>query len=187
MLADVARHPATANFIATKLARHFIADDPPSGSVARLASAFSRSGGELMPVYRALIDDPEVWNPAPAKFKMPWEWAVSACRTAAITPARPQRMQVLFKLAGQEIWEPKSPAGYADIEAKWLAPDAMMQRADIGLMLAQDAPQTLDPRAVGDHAFLGTLAPDSADAVAAAGDPGQAFALLFMTPEFLWR
>ncbi len=187
MLGYVVRQPATATFIATKLARHFIADDPPQDSVDRLATAFQQSGGDLMPVYAALIADPNVWRPGRAKFKTPWEWAVSACRTAAITPARPQRMQTVFRQAGQDIWRPKSPAGFPDIEAKWLAPDAMMQRADIALTLAEDAPQTLDPRAIGEHAFLRTLAKDSSGAIAAAGDPGQGLALLFMTPEFLWR
>ena len=42
-LADIARHPATAKFIASKFARHFVADDPPPALVARLREVFSRS------------------------------------------------------------------------------------------------------------------------------------------------
>src|SRR5579862_5418521 len=37
VLRDLARAPATAHHIATKLARHFIADDPPAAAVDRLA------------------------------------------------------------------------------------------------------------------------------------------------------
>ena len=62
VLADLAHHPSTAHFIATKLARHFIADDPPAAAVERLARAYLKSGGELPQVYAALIESPEAWE-----------------------------------------------------------------------------------------------------------------------------
>ena len=46
-LADIARHPSTANFIATKFARHFVADDPPPALVARLTDVFTKTDGDL--------------------------------------------------------------------------------------------------------------------------------------------
>ena len=67
VLRDVAAKPATAKFIATKLARHFIADDPPPEAVARIETAFTRSHGDLPTVYRALVDAPESWQTPLAK------------------------------------------------------------------------------------------------------------------------
>ncbi len=46
-LKDLARHPSTAKFIATKLARHFVADVPPPALVARLAQRFTKTDGDL--------------------------------------------------------------------------------------------------------------------------------------------
>ena len=54
-LADIARHPATAKFIATKFVRHFVADDPPPALVARLMQVFSKSGGDLKALAAALL------------------------------------------------------------------------------------------------------------------------------------
>ena len=62
VLRDLAVHPATATYVATKLARHFIADEPPPEAVARIARAFRDSGGHLPTVHAALLDCPEAWS-----------------------------------------------------------------------------------------------------------------------------
>src|SRR4051812_6563241 len=62
VLADIARHPSTAKFIATKFARHFVADDPPPALVTRLADAFGNSDGDLKALATALLDSDEAWN-----------------------------------------------------------------------------------------------------------------------------
>ena len=80
ILHDLAVAPATARHIAMKLARHFAGDTPAPALVERLAGTFLRSRGHLPAVYRALLDAPEAWDPAPAKFKTPWEWALSSLR-----------------------------------------------------------------------------------------------------------
>ena len=61
-LNDLARHPSTAKFIATKLARHFVADDPPLRLVERLADTFRKTDGDLAAVSRALVDADEAWS-----------------------------------------------------------------------------------------------------------------------------
>src|SRR4029453_2959032 len=62
VLMDLARHPATATHVATKLARHFVADEPPAAAVARVAQAFTASGGDLPSVHRSLLDLRESWQ-----------------------------------------------------------------------------------------------------------------------------
>src|SRR5205085_1386947 len=80
VLRDLAGHRSTARFIATKLARHFIADDPPPEAVGRLALAFTRSGGDLPTVYRALIGSREAWVQPLAKYKTPSDYIISGFR-----------------------------------------------------------------------------------------------------------
>lgn len=187
MMTEIVAQPATSKFIATKLARHFIADDPPRDSVERIAAAFSRSNGDLATVYRALISEPAAWRPGRAKLKSPWEWVVSALRTSGISVDDPMWLAKRLEALGQHTWEPKSPAGFPDTAKDWLAPDALLRRADCAFELAANNVAPIDARAVASHAYLGTMSDSSTRTIAAAGDPDQGLALFLMTPEFLWR
>ena len=92
MLADLARHPATAKHVATKMACHFIADDPSPALVERLTQRFLDTDGDLKEVARALIAAPEAWAPEQAKIKRPGEWIVAALRaTGDVAATSPHR------------------------------------------------------------------------------------------------
>ncbi|HEY0201448.1 MAG TPA: DUF1800 domain-containing protein, partial [Burkholderiaceae bacterium] len=80
VLHDLSTTPATAEHLCAKLARHFVADQPPPTLVQRMTEAWLRSRGDLPTVYRTLIDAPEAWASTPAKFKTPWDWAISSAR-----------------------------------------------------------------------------------------------------------
>ncbi len=62
VLLDLARHPATAQHIATQLARHFIADEPPPDAISRIARVFASTDGDLPSIYRALIAEEAAWS-----------------------------------------------------------------------------------------------------------------------------
>jgi uncharacterized protein (DUF1800 family) len=111
VLADLAASQATARHLATKLARHFAADDPPPALVDRLAAAYSSSRGDLPTVYRVLIDAPEVWNASAPKFRTPWDWSVAALRGVGTKQIQGQAVVGLMTQLGQPIWRPGSPAG----------------------------------------------------------------------------
>ena len=187
MLAEIVKHPATARFIATKLARHFIADQPPPASIERIAGAFLKSGGDLPSVYQALITDGAAWQTAKAKVKSPWDWMISAIRTSGISTVKPNWLARALENLGQKTWTPGSPAGFPDTNESWLAPDALLRRADIAAELATHGRTTFDPRLLASQAFLDTMSDDSLAAIGAAGDAGQGMALYLMSPEFLWR
>ncbi|MBW8834365.1 MAG: DUF1800 domain-containing protein, partial [Burkholderia sp.] len=72
VLHDLALSPATAKHVSTKLARHFVADDPPPALVERMSQAYLSSHGHLAAVYRVMIEAPESWAPGEPKFKTPW-------------------------------------------------------------------------------------------------------------------
>lgn len=186
VLGDLATHPATARHLATKLTRHFAGDVPPPAMVARLETAFLRSGGDLPTVYRAIVASPEAWVAGPVKFRTPWEWAVAALRALGYTQVPALPTVGLLAQLGQPLWRPGSPAGYDDIAASWAGPDAVLRRVEAAERLASRA-VAVDARALAPTLFPGTLDPATAQAIARADSPGQGLALLLVSPDMMRR
>ncbi|MFD1580972.1 DUF1800 domain-containing protein [Ramlibacter ginsenosidimutans] len=187
ILHALATAPATAQHIAAKLARHFVADEPPPPLVEKLAAAFTRSGGDLPTVYRTLVDAPEAWQPQPAKFKSPWEWSVSSLRALGRHDVPALQAANLLNQLGQPVWKPGSPAGYDDIAATWAAPDALVRRVEVAQRLAAQAGDAVDARSLAPRILPGSLTQATATAVARSESPAGALALLLVSPEFLRR
>jgi len=189
VLADLARHPATAKHLSLKLARHFVADDPPPALVERMASAYSKSGGELRSVYRAMIESDLAWNDDARKFKTPDDFLVSAFRAGGIDGgARPQGVVALLRQLGQPPFTPRSPAGFADTAADWTGPDALWKRVQAAEALAQRLPQQrVDPAALAQGALGPAFDADTAAALKRAESARDGAALLFASPAFQWR
>ncbi|UZK67911.1 DUF1800 domain-containing protein [Sphingomonas sp. M1-B02] len=183
----LAVHPATARHVATKLARHFAGDEPPATLVGTLETAFLRSGGDLPTVYRALVEAPECWSAAPAKFKSPWEWTISAMRGLGTQQMPQQSIQGLMTQLGQPVWRPGSPAGWDDVAATWAGPDAVMRRVEAAERMAQRTRDTVDARARAAELFPAALSNSTAQAIARAESPGQGVALMLVAPEFMRR
>jgi uncharacterized protein (DUF1800 family) len=187
VLKDLARHPATAQHIAVKLARHFIADEPPAAAVGRIAAAFTASEGHLPELYRALIEAREAWTQPLAKYKTPNDYIVSAYRGLSLPVDAGRGPLAPFELLGQRTWQPGSPAGWPDRGADWDGASALMKRLEwaeaVGARLGsrRDAPQ-LAPQLLG-----ATLSGATRTAVAHAASASQALTLLLAAPEFMRR
>jgi uncharacterized protein (DUF1800 family) len=189
ILSDLASHPATARHIATKLARHFVADDPPQSLVARLEANFLETGGDLPSLYRTLVEAPESWTAPMSKFKSPWEWTVSAMRALSVSdyPGRAQASVALFNQMGQPVWKPGSPRGFGDMSADWAGPAGLMRRVESAGRFAKLAASRVDARQLAPTILPGTLGPKTAEHIARAESPEQGLALLLVSPEFLRR
>ena len=187
VLHDLAVAPATAHHIATKLARHFVADDPPPAVVDRLAARFVATGGDLPSVYRALIESPEAWAQPQAKFKSPWDWTVSAMRALGRREIGKVDAAPMLTQLGQPVWRPGSPAGYDDVAATWAAPDALLRRVELAQRFAAGAGGQIDARALGPRVLPAVLTPATAAALAQADSAPTALALLLVSPEFQRR
>jgi uncharacterized protein (DUF1800 family) len=184
VLADLARHPATARHVATKLARHFIADDPPPELVDLLTRRFLDTDGDLKEVTKALLQAPESWAPEQAKVKRPGEW-IAAMRRATGTQGQIARMTGVQALLGESLWRPPAPKGFPDDNAAWL--DGLALRLQTANTFAQNVGDNLDPQAVLEGA-LGPLASEETRlTVARAESKQQALAFVMMAPEFLRR
>jgi uncharacterized protein (DUF1800 family) len=187
ILQDLASAPATAQHIGVKLARHFVADNPPRGVSERLAHAFERSGGDLPTVYRALIDLPQAWSPTAVKFKTPWEWTISSMRGLGWRELGKLQSAPILTQLGQPVWRPGSPAGYDDIAASWAAPDALVRRVEVAQRFASQVGDRLDARALGQTLLAGSLSAPTAAAVSRAESASTAIALLLVSPDFQRR
>jgi uncharacterized protein (DUF1800 family) len=187
VLADLARHPSTARFIATKLVRHFIADDPPPAAVERVARAYLKSDGDLPRVYAALAEAPEAWEPQARKFKTPEDFVFSTLRALEMPPQRPEEVIHSFDLLGQRQYTPGSPAGWADTAPSWDGSDALMHRVLWASRVAERYEQGTSPVDVAAAALGGYVRADTLSALRRATSGGQALALLLMSPEFQRR
>jgi uncharacterized protein (DUF1800 family) len=184
VLADLARHPATAAHIAHKLARHFVADEPPPSLVDKLTKSFNDSDGNLKELAKTLLAAEESWTPKRTKLKRPFEWRISALR---LTGAQwvVGRVMAGQALLGEPLWRPPAPNGFADYESAWI--DGLSQRVDIANNFAGRVAERLDPVALVE-AGLGPLASaETRNTVARAESRAQALTLLLMAPEFLRR
>jgi uncharacterized protein (DUF1800 family) len=184
VLADLARHPATAAHIATKLAIHFASDDPPQPLIDRLATRFRDTDGDLKEMALALIEAPECWSAPQVKLKKPSEWLAAVVRISGVEP-EPRRLVQGQALLGEPLWRPPAPAGFADRQDAWL--NGLAQRLDIANQFATRVAAKLDPDALVDEALGPLASDDTRNTVARAESRAQALTLLLMAPEFQRR
>jgi uncharacterized protein (DUF1800 family) len=139
MVLDIlARHPSTAEHIATKLSRYFVQDNPPSTLVERVATQFTRSGCDIRETLKAIFSSPE-FNSAEAyraKVKRPFELAISAIRTlGAETNGGPQLHRWIARM-GEPLYLYQTPNGYSDTAESWVNTGGLLERLNFGLTLA---------------------------------------------------
>lgn len=188
-LHDLTRHPATAQHIAIKLARHFIADDPPPKAVARIAEVFTESGGDLAEVTAAVIRAPEAWDDPLTKFRNSEDYLLAVWRSLDVR--RPERKWVMsaYNVLGQKPYTADSPAGWGDQTQDWSGPDAVMKRISWAHAVADRAADgnNADIPVFAETILGGLLSARTAEALTRAASRRQALALLFAGPEMQRR
>jgi uncharacterized protein (DUF1800 family) len=134
----LARAPATARFITTKLARHFVSDDPPPALVDRCAREFTRTDGDIGETVRCIVTSPEFFSRAAyrAKVKTPFELVASSLRALGAQPDTTPRSAQLVNQLGQPIFGRLTPDGWPDRGDAWMNSGAIMNRINFGLRLA---------------------------------------------------
>ena len=181
----LSRHPSTARHIATKLARHFIADKPPPEAVDGLAQAYLDSGGDLGHLARAVVGMDAAWQPL-AKVKTPGEFVVSAFRSIGVAPEdRP--LLIALRLLDHVPFSAPSPAGWPDTAAAWTGPEALMRRAEWATALAARVSRGVHPETFLDGAVGPLAGGDLRRAVGRAPSTADAMALVLASPTFQRR
>lgn len=224
LLEDLAANPKTAFHISRKLARHFIADNPPDHIVQAMVDAWSKSDGNLTEVYRAMLTHSSAWAEPGRKIKKPFEFIVSGFRALnlpernftnlvreldgedegesavgkamemagavpsgadkkiadhanALTLGALQRM-------GQPIWQPPSPAGFADEEGVWLAPSQISERIVWSRMAARIFGQKLEPSQFLEAALADAASLETRTIIAQAPNRVHGLTMVLASPEF---
>ena len=187
VLRDIVAKPATARFVATKLARHFVSDEPSAAVIERVSHAFAASGGDLPTVYRALLNSPEAWEQPLSKYKTPSDYIVSAFRGLDLPVGAGRGSLAAFEVMGQRTFSPGSPAGWPDRSDDWNGASALMQRIEWADALGQRVGGRRDALELAPQLLGATLAANTRTAIARAASGGQALTLLLAAPEFMRR
>jgi uncharacterized protein (DUF1800 family) len=156
----LARHPSTAKFISTKLARRFVSDTPPQSLVTRMAKTFESSDGDIRAVLKTMIYSPEFWSREAyrAKIKTPFELVVSTARALGSDVDTPMPLVQWTGRIGEPLYQCQPPTGYADKSDAWVNTGALLNRLNFSLALAgnkvrgsrSDVGSLLGPEADGD-------------------------------------
>ena len=186
-LESLAAHPSTSRFIATKLVRHFVADDPPAAAVENVAKVFRDTDGHLPSVHGSLVDLDECWRPQRAKLKTPNELVVSALRGLDFPRLPEKRLLGSLELLNQYPFTAQSPAGWPDSSEHWGSPNALLQRIDWSTQVGERVGSARQPRTLLAH--MSNPMDDGALrlSVERAASASQAIALLLAGPGFQWR
>jgi uncharacterized protein (DUF1800 family) len=187
ILKDVAQRRETAHHVSTKLARHFIADDPPPAVVDRMTKAWLDSRGNLPKVYEAMLDSPEAWSQPLAKFKTPADYIYSSYRALGVPLTDKRRSLAAFEVLGQRSMQPGSPAGWPDTSADWDGSSALLKRIAWADAVAQKLGSERNARDLAPQLLGATLTDDTAKSIARAESGSQALTLLMASPEFMRR
>jgi len=185
VLLALAKSSATARHIATKLARHFIADEPSPVLVDRLTRRYLDSGGDLKEIARTLVSAPEAWQAPRVKLKRPSEWLIGGLRALAIAPPDARQLLQAQNLLGEPLWRPPAPNGFSDDSSAWF--DGLSQRLDIANQMSRRAGAQIDPKVVAERTFGSLMSTETKATLEHAESRPQALALLLMAPEFQRR
>jgi uncharacterized protein (DUF1800 family) len=188
----LAKHPSTAKFIATKLARRFVTDDPPKALVDRAAATFLKTDGDIREVVRTIITSPEFFAPAAyrAKVKSPLDFVASAVRASGADAVNGLPLVQAMRDLGMPLYGCQPPTGYSDRAEAWVNTGALLNRMNFSVALASGrlrgvtpAPG-LDQAAIVTQALAGDLSESTRATVAKASTAPQAVALVLGSPEF---
>jgi uncharacterized protein (DUF1800 family) len=133
----LAAHPSTARFIATKLVRRFVSDQPPASLVDRAAARFRDTQGNIREVVRTIVTSPEFFAPAAyrAKVKTPFEFVAAAVRATSADVVNAMPLVQAMRDLGMPPYQCQPPTGYADRADAWVNTGALLNRMNFAVAL----------------------------------------------------
>jgi uncharacterized protein (DUF1800 family) len=191
----LARHPSTATFIATKLARRFVADDPPKALVDRAAARFRATDGDIREVVRVIVTSPEFFAPAAyrAKVKTPLEFVASAVRASGVDVRNGLPLVQALRQLGMPLYMCQPPTGYADGAEAWVNTGALLNRMNFAVMVSSHrlpggpGAARVPHEQIASEILAGDVSPSTRGMVAKAGSEPLRIALLLGSPDFQKR
>ena len=191
----LAKHPSTAHFIATKLARRFVSDTPPAALVDRMAARFRETDGDLREVMRTLLTSPEFLSPDAyrAKVKTPFEFVVSAVRATGTEVQDATPLVRAMQQLGMPLYMCQPPTGYKDTADAWVNTGALVNRMNFALQLAGNRQRGIAGNNAAAYSRIvetvlnNDISAATRDTIAKATTAEQMIALTLGSPEFQRR
>jgi uncharacterized protein (DUF1800 family) len=186
----LAKHPATAKFISTKLVRRFVADTPPPALVDRAAARFRETDGDIREVVRTILTSPEFFSAEAyrAKVKSPFEFVVSAVRATGTEVSNAMLLAQQIRQLGMPLYGCQPPTGYPDKAEAWVNTGALLNRMNFAVQLVGGRMRGIQPGTSPVGAVLaGDVSPATKSTIEKATDARQLAALTLGSPEFQRR
>ncbi|MBO6505556.1 MAG: DUF1800 domain-containing protein [Kordiimonadaceae bacterium] len=186
LLKDLALHPATANFVATKLVRHFVSDTPAPEDIDVVANVFLTTGGDLNSVHTAVLGLPGAWVPNFSKFRQPEEFLIAVGRSVGIPSQFEALVPNILNEMGQMIYGPPSPAGWPDVGGYWLSGQSVLRRADVSFVTGRQL-GGMDSVALLEDLYGELLSTETHDTLAGVRSQITGLSMALASPELLYR
>ena len=146
-------HPSTARFVATKLARRFVSDEPADPLVRRVADTYTATNGDIRSMLRTIFESAEFWSRKAlrAKVRSPLELVAASARALNASVEDPLQLAKAVGRIGEPLYGAQPPTGYPDVSQAWLSSGALLARIDFGLALANGQLEgvTIDLKSIG--------------------------------------
>ncbi|MFQ3313114.1 MAG: hypothetical protein ACI8SC_002318 [Colwellia sp.] len=186
MLRDLAMHPNTAKYVCTKIAHHFVSENPSQSLIIKMQNTWLNNQGNIKKVMLTLFDAQETWLTSAQKFKTPREFVISTYR--AIAPKHINSKILFYSLnnLGQTPFNSGSPAGFSDEESDWLGASALMARVEWSTLVSGQV-RGINAEQVMTTALGSSISQNTYHIVMSAESRQQASTLLLMSPEFQRR
>ena len=134
----LSKHPSTARFISTKLARRFVNDEPSDDLIDEMAETFTKTDGDIAAVMATLAQSRVFWAEAKkrSKMKSPLEVVVSSLRALEADVKNAQPLMRWFDRMGEPLYGYLQPTGFPDYAESWANSGTLIARINFGIHLA---------------------------------------------------
>ncbi len=188
-LGDLVSHPSTAEFIARKLAIHFIADNPPESAVEALTKTFHETNGHLPSLHKAVLKQAMAHAQPFVKARTPHEYLTASLRALSPNSFGENAYKIMPRILvemGQRPFSPPGPDGWPDDAASWISPQGIMRRVNIANAIATRM-RDQDARSLMQDIYGDLLSDDTAQHIRRAESATQGLAIALASPEMLFR
>ncbi len=188
ILTDLANHPSTALHICTKLAQHFVNDEPNSKLINNMKKTWLKTEGNLKAVMITLIESNSAWHKKSKKYKSPREFLISTYRAGNIIISNKKNLINHLNHLGQLPYHSGSPAGYGDFNSTWNGPDALLRKIEwVEIVSKHKQLRRSNSLDLVNTSLSNSISKATLDIIKQAENQQQAIALLFLSPDFLYR
>ena len=145
VIKDLVNHPNCRDFVAERLCRFLITDEPIKEMKQPIIDAFKNSDGFIPEIHKAAIKVAFEYNDKYKKFQTPENWLIQVAKIADLNwPPSPDLMdkyelgqkpfdslrepQWLLEDIGHHPYRAKQPNGWSDHSADWISPELLIRR-----------------------------------------------------------